>query len=85
VDWRRGHTLGLVHGIEELPAELAERCVRLVRSYGLLFAAVDFAVDQDGRYVFFEINPNGQWAWIEQRTGLPLRSRLADTLLGTTT
>ena len=82
VDWRRGHTPDLVHATEELPAEIAKRCVRLVHSYGLMFAAVDFAVDQDGRLVFFEINPNGQWAWIEQRTGLPLRSRLADLLLG---
>jgi glutathione synthase/RimK-type ligase-like ATP-grasp enzyme len=82
VDWRRGNTTDLVHAIEDLPAEIADRCVQLVRSYGLLFAAVDFAVDQDGRYVFFEINPNGQWAWIEQRTGLPLRARLADLLLG---
>jgi glutathione synthase/RimK-type ligase-like ATP-grasp enzyme len=82
VDWRRGHTPDLVHSIEELPAEIADCCVRLVHSYELLFAAVDFAVDEDGRFVFFEINPNGQWAWIEQRTGLPLRARLADVLLG---
>jgi glutathione synthase/RimK-type ligase-like ATP-grasp enzyme len=82
VDWRRGHTSGLVHQVEELPREIAERCGRLVSSYGLLFAALDLAVDQDGRYVFLEINPNGQWAWIEQRIGLPLRARLADVLLG---
>jgi hypothetical protein len=85
VDWRRGHTPTLVHDVVKLPNEIAERCLRLVRSYGLLFAAVDFAVDQDGRYVFFEINPNGQWAWIEHRTGQPLRARLADLLLRTNT
>jgi glutathione synthase/RimK-type ligase-like ATP-grasp enzyme len=85
VDWRRGHTPTLDHTCIELPDEIAERCLQLVRSYGLLFAAVDFAVDQDGRYLFFEINPNGQWAWIEHRTGQPLRARLADLLLGTST
>ena len=36
---------------------------------------------RDDRFVFFEINPNGQWAWIEQLTGQPLSAALADELL----
>jgi glutathione synthase/RimK-type ligase-like ATP-grasp enzyme len=63
-----------------LPADLAERCLELVRAYGLEFAAIDLVRARDGRYVFLEINPNGQWAWLEQVTGLPLRSRLVDLL-----
>jgi hypothetical protein len=34
----------------------------------------------DGEYVFAEINPNGQWLWIEQATGLPIAEALADLL-----
>jgi hypothetical protein len=37
----------------------------------------------NGGYTFFELNPNGQWAWVERLTGLPLAARLADELLGT--
>jgi hypothetical protein len=48
----------------------------------LAFAAIDLARRPDGGYTFFELNPNGQWAWLEQRTGIPLRSRLADLLQG---
>jgi hypothetical protein len=38
---------------------------RLLEEYSLRFAAVDFAVANDGAWVFFEINPNGQWAWLD--------------------
>jgi glutathione synthase/RimK-type ligase-like ATP-grasp enzyme len=81
VDWRRGDVEALVHRIEELPAEVARQCVKLVAAYGLAFGAIDLARRPDGGYTFFELNPNGQWAWLEGKTGLPLRSRLADLLL----
>lgn len=81
VDWRRANTEALVHTEERLPQEVAEACVRLTAEYGLRFAAIDLARREDGGYTFFELNPNGQWAWVEQLTGLPLRAALADELL----
>jgi glutathione synthase/RimK-type ligase-like ATP-grasp enzyme len=83
VDWRRGDVEALEHWVEELPDDLARRCVELVAGYGLSFGALDFAYRPDGGYTFFELNPNGQWAWLEQLTDLPLRARLADLMLGT--
>lgn len=80
-DWRGGRPGRLPHAVEELPAEVSERCVSLCEHYGLQFGAIDLARRPDGGYTFFEVNPNGQWAWVEQRTGLPLRARLADLLL----
>lgn len=79
VDWRQAG-VGAPHAAEELPDDVVERCLELVRGYGLKFAAIDFVRARDGRYVFLELNPNGQWAWLEQLTGLPLRARLADLL-----
>jgi len=35
----------------------------------------------DGRYVFIEINPSGQYGWIEQETGLPISSAICDFLM----
>jgi glutathione synthase/RimK-type ligase-like ATP-grasp enzyme len=80
-DWRRGTPGALRHEAESLPADLADRCVALCVNYGLQFGAIDLARRPDGGHTFFEINPNGQWAWVEQRTGLPLRAALADLLL----
>lgn len=83
IDWRRGDVAQLDHQPTDLPADIAERVTALVNDYGLRFAAIDLALDDEGQYVFFEVNPSGQWAWLEQRTGLPLRSRLATLLIGT--
>jgi hypothetical protein len=35
----------------------------------------------DQRYVFLEINPAGQYLWIEQATGLPISDAICDMLL----
>jgi glutathione synthase/RimK-type ligase-like ATP-grasp enzyme len=80
-DWRRGNPLLLKHHVVTLPDAIANRCIALTREYGLAFAAIDLALDTDDRHVFFEINPSGQWAWLEQLTGLPLSARLAALLL----
>jgi glutathione synthase/RimK-type ligase-like ATP-grasp enzyme len=78
-DFRRTDPTRLPHQPIELPADVRDRCVELVHSFGCLFGAIDLAETADG-YWFFENNPSGQWAWIEQITGLPLRRRLADLL-----
>lgn len=82
VDWRKGDAERLGHTVYRLPPAVAELCVTITHSYGLRFAALDLARRTDGGYTFFELNANGQWAWIEQLTGLPLRAQLADELLG---
>lgn len=40
--------------------------IKLLRSYNLRYAAVDYAVNQQGEWIFLEINPGGQWAWLDQ-------------------
>lgn len=81
VDWRRTDSQALGHSVEDLPDEVTSACLALTAHLQLAFAAIDFARTPDGEYVFFEVNSAGQWAWIEQMTGQPLRSALADLLL----
>jgi glutathione synthase/RimK-type ligase-like ATP-grasp enzyme len=50
----------------ELPEEIIEKCFLLMRSYDLTFSAIDLILTPDGRYVFLENNPNGQWLFIEK-------------------
>ena len=80
VDWRKGVRLDLEHQMFELPAEIASACIRVTRDLGLRFAAIDLVEDADGRFWFLEANPNGQWAWIEQRTGAPVTAAIVDAL-----
>ena len=67
VDWRATDDPDLEHRTHELPPALAHRCLRLVSRLGLIFGAIDFALKPDGTYVFFEINPNGEWLWLEDQ------------------
>ncbi|MBY0111741.1 MAG: hypothetical protein K2Y21_02880 [Phycisphaerales bacterium] len=48
-----------------VPSDVAFAVNALVRGYGLRFAAIDFAIDSKGQWTFFEVNPNGQWAWLD--------------------
>lgn len=79
-DWRRGSRPDLPHRVHELPEDIHRKCVRLVRSLGLRFGAVDLVLDRNESYWFLEVNPNGQWAWIENRTGMPLTQAIVDEL-----
>lgn len=80
VDWRRTPLEELEHQIIVLPDDVAALCLSLVRHYGLQFGAIDLALTAVG-YQFFELNPSGQWAWLEDETGLALRTSLVDLLL----
>ena len=79
-DWRRYDVAHTPHRPHALPAELEARCVALVRRLGLDYGAIDFVLTPDGRYVFLEINPNGQFLWLEQLTGLPIADAIAERL-----
>jgi hypothetical protein len=65
LDIRRRNMQDVRYVEVEPPPEVESALLALVRSYGLRFAAIDMAVAEDGRWVFFEINPNGQWAWLD--------------------
>jgi glutathione synthase/RimK-type ligase-like ATP-grasp enzyme len=75
-DWRRDF-VNTQHRTHELPVAVAEKCLELICKLNLKFGALDFVVRPDGEYVFLEINPNGQWLWIEHLTGLPIGNAIA--------
>ncbi len=80
-DWRRAQE-NLPHKLWELPIDIEYKCKSLVKRLGLEFGALDLIVTLDNEYVFVEINPNGQWAWIQQlRPEIPMRETLADLLI----
>jgi len=82
-DWRRD---GL-EMIEEwkpydLPVEIKERLLRLMDYFGLNYGAIDIIVTPDHRHIFLEVNPAGEFFWLERYPGLPISKALADVLLG---
>ena len=65
----------------ELPARLVERLHRLMDRFGLLYGAIDLRLAPDGDYVFLEVNPAGQWLFVELATGQPISAAMARQLL----
>jgi glutathione synthase/RimK-type ligase-like ATP-grasp enzyme len=82
-DWRFLPLSELRHFAFPLSPEMKVKCIELVRVLGLDFGAIDLAVDVNGRVHFLEINPNGQWVWIEKILGFPISAAIVDRLANT--
>lgn len=82
IDWRITDLLGrpLRHTKISLSLDIEKKCKALVNSFGLLYSSIDMAQDVSGDIYFIELNPNGQWAWIEQLTEHPIRDAIIETL-----
>ena len=79
LDWRSDYN-ALTYEVIDIPPSVRHRVSKLMKALHLRFGALDFLYDPDRGWIFLEINPNGQWAWIEQATGLPISSAIADAL-----
>lgn len=84
IDWRRYDTGRTPHAPCTLPREVETLCLQLVQELGLRFGAIDMIVTPAREYKFVEINPNGQWLWIEQITGMRIADALIETLAADT-
>ena len=63
-DWRLTSKADLNYRTYTLPDAIASQCRELVRCLGLRFGAIDLAV-VDGCHWFIEINPTGEWGWLD--------------------
>ncbi|MGH9566366.1 MAG: ATP-grasp ribosomal peptide maturase, partial [Candidatus Angelobacter sp.] len=71
VDWRADYR-SLTYSAIETPSFVRSRVCSLLDSLGLRYGALDLVVTEHGEWWFLECNPNGQWGWIEDETGLPI-------------
>jgi glutathione synthase/RimK-type ligase-like ATP-grasp enzyme len=71
IDWRIQDVEDLTHRLVELPEEVSMSLNKMLSMMGLNFGAFDLIRDETGTYFFIEVNPNGQYLWIELLTGRP--------------
>lgn len=64
-DIRRDNMSDVVYEPIELPAHVVTALRALMSHYNLRFAAIDMAVTKSSEWIFFEVNANGQWAWLD--------------------
>jgi len=63
-----------------VPDHVTQFCHAIRDYYGLAFGTIDMIATKSGEFVFLELNPNGQWLWLELKTGYPLTAAVADNL-----
>src|SRR5689334_22983488 len=82
-DWRRDglHLLQDWHPYQ-LPLDVEEKILHLMDFFSLNYSAIDIILTPDGKHVFLELNPCGEFFWLEQSAGLPISNAIADLLLG---
>jgi glutathione synthase/RimK-type ligase-like ATP-grasp enzyme len=83
LDWREAGNEGLRYGPPEHPPEhVVDATMRLMDTLGIPFGTLDFILTEDDEWVFLEVNPNGQFMWLEEELGLPMTETMADLLTG---
>ena len=79
IDYRMGLRWARVEPVD-LPQGVEQGLRTFMRQLGLVYGAIDMRRTPDGSYVFFEINPSGEFLFIEGLTGQPLAAALARCL-----
>lgn len=80
VDCRRQNMEEMRYSAITLPDPLADALVTYVKSYDLVYGAIDLVRNREGEYWFLELNPAGQWAWLEQLGYANISASLLDVL-----
>lgn len=79
-DWRAAKSGKFRWESFKVPKELAGKIRQLMKSLGLCFGALDVILTPDGRYVFLEVNPTGEWGMLERDLELPISNAIARAL-----
>jgi glutathione synthase/RimK-type ligase-like ATP-grasp enzyme len=80
-DWRRYDLANTPHSIILPPDSIREKVKLLMKKFELAYGALDFIVAKDGTWYFLEINPSGQYLWIEDLTGLKITEAIKNNLI----
>jgi MvdD family ATP-grasp ribosomal peptide maturase len=81
-DWRRDG-VRMLHDWKpyQLPLDVEQKILRLMEYFSLNYGAIDVILTPDGRHVFLELNPCGEFFWLERAPGLPISEAIAELLL----
>jgi len=64
-DWRIGNPAKMDIAPILIPEDIYLKCRDVMEKLGIVHGSFDFAVDDENRWVFFEVNEAGQFLWLE--------------------
>jgi glutathione synthase/RimK-type ligase-like ATP-grasp enzyme len=82
VDYRYAHLDGRTARLEPvaLPKTVEAACLRLARTFDLLFAGIDLKETPESEFFCFEVNPCPGFLYYERHTGQPISTAIAELL-----
>jgi len=81
-DWRKqGNALIDAWQPYNLPSDVEKKLLKMMDNFGLNYGAIDIILTPDNRHVFLELNPVGEFLWLERCPGLPISQAIAQVLL----
>lgn len=72
---------GATYRAVELSSDTEGMLRSLMARLGLVYGAIDLRRTPEGDDVFLEVNPAGEWRFVEERTELPLTEAMAQLLI----
>lgn len=81
VDWRHYDFDNVAHTQCSLPGKVNTALLRFMRNIGLHYGAIDLIEKPDGSFVFLEVNPSGQWGWIEYFANLGIPDAVVEMMV----
>lgn len=79
VDWRKPN-LKKNYSIIDLPSKIQDKLLLLNKTFGLVYSAIDLILTPKGDYIFLEVNPVGEWVWLEHELGIDISTKLINEL-----
>ncbi|MBW4476211.1 MAG: MvdD family ATP-grasp ribosomal peptide maturase [Tolypothrix brevis GSE-NOS-MK-07-07A] len=81
-DWRK-QGIALLNAWQpyDLPQDVENKLLELMAHFGLNYGAIDIILTPDGRHIFLEINPVGEFFWMEHCPGFGISQAIAEVLL----
>lgn len=80
IDWRRNQK-AVRYELCTLEATVQERLLRFHGRSNLRYGAYDLIETPKGNFVFLEVNPAGNWLWLEEKLNLPISKAIAEALV----
>lgn len=80
VDWRKDH-LNTKYNLVTIPEEIISKCYLFLNKINMNFGVFDFVV-KNNKYYFLEVNPNGQWGWLEKELNINISDAIIKYLIG---
>jgi glutathione synthase/RimK-type ligase-like ATP-grasp enzyme len=65
-DWRIGNCQEVDFEKIDIPNRISDKIISLLQEFNIKFSSIDLIQGNDNEYYFLDLNPNGQWAWLDK-------------------